>query len=343
MAQFPHIDIEEKVQIVDKTRFDASKSYKTPNESAFSACTITPGIGASAISVFSTDQKNWFLDYEWSSFTFDVDNFADKIDFEEAGVALVATLSGGAYTSKALLIAELQAALNAAGSNTYTVSISSKDKITISADGNFKILGATGENKNNSILPHIGFLEDTDNGPEHTGVPMEYGIRKIVVTTTVGTGLSAVSESKSFYQKVYTVEGDRLPCSDSDLAEIEQDIRKWVKPGRNTHKNMIRRAQEDIFSWLDMQGYVDIYSKPFTKWDIKDSKELKEWACRLTLHKIFNDSSNAVNDKFELKSNKYLTEAKEWRNRFLRIDLDKDGEIVDDEFLKINTASVFRR
>jgi len=83
------------------------------------------------------------------------------LDFNEGASDLVATCDVGTY-SITDLATELQTQINASSATgDYTVSLDrSSRKITISkASGTFDILGATGDNVGNDILPTIGFTE----------------------------------------------------------------------------------------------------------------------------------------------------------------------------------------
>lgn len=72
MSLFPIIDCDSIVQVDDKFRIDASKSYKNPNESAISAVEIEPHTGLGFINITGDLTKpnpelRWFLDYQYSS------------------------------------------------------------------------------------------------------------------------------------------------------------------------------------------------------------------------------------------------------------------------------------
>ncbi len=209
MAIFKVLEFEEAVQVSDKTRLNASKSYVSKGTAAITAVTIKPGADATALSVFATTQADWFLDWQYDSFAFDIDSTNNKIDFKEDGVALVATLTDGTYSVSSLLV-EIETQLGAAGAFNYTVTIDIENKIHIEADGNFELLPVNGDNKAVQILKHIGFTEDTTDAIVQIGKPFEYGIRKITLSVTSGTGGGAVTETKDFYQKVYSEEGDYL-------------------------------------------------------------------------------------------------------------------------------------
>lgn len=102
--------------------------------------------------------------------TIDEDN--NFLDFKEgAGSELTATLDIGEYTLTDF-VTELARALNAAADTlTFTVSINRSTRIiTISADGAFTILGATGTHTGNTCLTLAGFANsDTGSATSHAG------------------------------------------------------------------------------------------------------------------------------------------------------------------------------
>jgi hypothetical protein len=66
MAIFPVIESESIIQINDKTRIDVSKTFISKGEAAVEEVEIEPEAGAGFISVFAVDQKQWFLDWQYS-------------------------------------------------------------------------------------------------------------------------------------------------------------------------------------------------------------------------------------------------------------------------------------
>lgn len=102
--------------------------------------------------------------------TIDSDN--RFLDFKEgAGSELSATLNVGEYTLTDF-VTELARALNAAADTlTFTCSLNRSTRIiTISADGNFTILGATGAHAALSVLSLAGFAaSDTSSATSHAG------------------------------------------------------------------------------------------------------------------------------------------------------------------------------
>lgn len=336
---FPVLEVEKSVQIQDKTRLDASKSFVSKGATAISTLTITPGVGETPISVYNADANEWYLDWKFSSFALDVDSTNNKINFNEGGAELTATVTSGSYTLSTIAAA-IETAMNAAG-GTYTVTIDKDEKMTITGLVAFELLPETGTNRDTSILKYLGFREDSDTGAlEQEGEVMDRWIRK--VTLTAGDGSTTATEDQ--YIGVLQETGDALFSNDSDLASHEPDIRKYVPSGRSSFKNLHRRCQELIISWLDEQGYVNVYDEKFTKFDIRDIEEVRQWSTAMALKLIFRGVSNAVDDVFAAKAKEFGIQEIVHRNRsVLRIDTDKDGVVDQTENLSVNSGVVVRR
>jgi hypothetical protein len=83
----------------------------------------------------------------------------DKIDFDEGGAELTATLTANYYTAQTLAT-QVKAQLDAAGALTYTVTYSeSTGKFTIAATGNFTLRWNTGTNKAVDASDLLGFSD----------------------------------------------------------------------------------------------------------------------------------------------------------------------------------------
>lgn len=337
---FPYLEIEEKVQVNDKTRFSGIKSFASKGEAAFTTATITPGTSGTPISVFNADQKLWFTDWLWTSWAFEVDANSAKIDFTESSTSFVATIATAVYTSISSLASAMQTALNAAGgAGVWTVSVDSQERITFASTASFSLKGATGDNRLIGMLQHLGIMIDTESASSFTTKPMQYGLRKVTLTINNGTGaVSSIS-----YQKVYSEQGDRLFCADSDLTAYESDILKWVPPGRASFKDVYRKVQENIMDWIEGEGYRGLYDEKLTKFDIKDTQQIREFAMYKALVMIFEGNSNAVDDIFDKKAKYYASKEVKARNRFIGIDLDADGIVNNDEVLSNQSGSLFLR
>lgn len=330
------LNFEEKVQVNDKTRLDCTKTFGTSGEAAISTLTVKPGLDGSSLNIFSATQANWFTDWAYTSQTFDIDSTNNKIYYTEDGTDYTATVSGSTYTLATLLTA-IKTALEAASGGTFTVSADSYNKITIAKTGASIVFD--GLDPVNNLLPNVGFIYETSASDSHEGLPVEYGIKKIVVTVNNG-GVAATS---NFYQKVYSVLGDRLFTTDLDLIAEESSILKYLPAGKSSFNYVHRRAQEMILEWLDQQGYTNVNDKKFNKHDIIDFSEVRPWSKYLALELIFRDFGNSKDDVFKDKANFYEKLAIAARNRMvLRLDVNEDG-IADDQEVDTWSGQMVRR
>ncbi len=342
MAIFPVLDHEEKVQLGDKTRFNAEKCFKSPaGTTAIATVTATPGLDGSSQNIYdSATQENWYLDWIFSTWNFDIlTGVNDVIDFNQGGVKS-ATLDQGTYTL-AQLLTEIAAKLNAVVgiSGTFAATSDEKNRITLSNDtASFELLGNSGVNRSSALLKHIGYPKDV-SGSSLVGGRVEYGMKKVVLSINN----AGVAQTLAKYVKVYSVEGDALFSNDQDLLTWEPSIMKYVAAGRSSFLNIHREAQEQIIYWLDKQGYVNAYQEKFTKFDIVDLSEVNEWSAFTALSILLWNISNKSDDVFLKRHFEYRNKAQEARQRaILRLDVDKDGradlgEQVDVAFGQIVT------
>jgi hypothetical protein len=183
-------------------------------------------------------------------------------------------------------------------------------------------------------------MEDTGSATSQTSEIVESLRRIITVFASNGAG----NHTRQYYVNVYNSLGDRLFCDDGFLVSHESDIMKWVPPRRVSYLDVHRRAQELILAWLDRQGYVNVYQEKFTKHDIVDLDEVRQWAGFMALRLIFEAISNAKDDIFAEKKRKYEALEIEARQRaILRIDTDKDGQTENLEGMSISTMDLYRR
>lgn len=346
MALFAHLDLEKAVQVNDRTRFFGGKSFVTKGATAISTMTIKPGADGSAISVYDADTDERYLDWQFSAFEIDIDSTNNKLDFDEGGSELTATLSSGTYTLSELAT-ELKTQLDAAGAATYTVSVSSDDKITIAATSAFSLLPQTGTNGLVSVLPLIGFKPKPGFGDnEYSSKTSVTGkrVRHLPRAVTIEIGDGTTTASKTEYIEVYSEAGDAIFASDKDLIAHRDDIMDFVPAGRNSFKHVHRRAQELILAYLDEAGYVDIYGDPLTVAAIVDAEEVKQWATFMALKLIHDDLSNSNEDNFYMKARDFESKEKLHRSRaILRIDVNNDGRADLGEGLSMTGSSVSRR
>jgi len=67
MAIFPFIEVGENEQVEDRLRISAVKSFAAKDEAAITEIEIEPESSSGFISVFNSNQKNWFLDWEYAT------------------------------------------------------------------------------------------------------------------------------------------------------------------------------------------------------------------------------------------------------------------------------------
>lgn len=338
MPIFTNVECEDKVQINDKIRISSSKSFVSVGTTAISVLTISPTPEVTGITVFNADASLRYLDWEYSAFEMDIDSSNNALVFSEGGSDLTATLTSGTYTL-AELADEIVLQMESSGALDYEVDVGITDKLTISASGSFSIV-------QNALWNQLGFKVSTGTtlagGSSYVGKRIRYLTKKIVASANSGGPSSTATK----YVKLYSVDGDNLFSSDSDLVSDEPDILKWLPDGKNSFKNVHRRAQEIILSWLDEKGYTDVFYNKLSIDAIVDSAEVTEWSKYLTLSLIFKGIRNAVDDIFGEKAKDYEVLSAKSRNRLvLRLDLDGDGDIdgSSQESVRVSTISSARR
>jgi hypothetical protein len=330
---FALLDFEGEVQVGDKTRLKASKSFASKAVNEITSVTIKPDLNESAVEVAtSSNQEEWYLDWVYSGFRFDLDSTNNTFIVDEAGTEYTATLTAQTYASLAALCSELQTALNATSALTYTVS-SSNNIVTISATGSFKPVTSP-------LVTMLQFDPDKSAATSQVSSFVGYGQRIITVVASNGTD----TNTKYFYINVFSEAGDYLFSSDQDLIAHEPDIMKWVIDGRSSFKDVYRRAQKIIVAWLDEKGFVNQYMEKYTKRDIIDIEEVKQWSTYMSLRLIMNGISNAQDDVFSIKAKQYeLLEIGARQRVILRLDTNKDGIADATEGVSIYSGSLFRR
>ena len=330
MSLFAILDFEPEVQLNDKTRLHAGKSFASKAVADLTSITIAPERTATPVEVYAADSKNWFLDWSYANTTIDVGTENDDLIFEESGAAITTTLTTGSYTLSQYAT-HLASRMTAAGTQTYTGSVSS-GKISISAPAAFQFKACS--------VSAQSFFDLAVISASHTSALVEYGNKIVTVVATNG----AQTDTKYFYLKSYSEAGDYLFCSDGDLIAHEPDIMSWVQDGRSSFKNVYRRSQKLIIAWLDEKGYCNVYGDKYTKNDILDIEEVRQWSTFMSLRLIFQGLSNSIDDIFDRKSKLYEASEIAARNRvILRIDTNKDGQIEDTEGLSVYSGSLFRR
>lgn len=331
MSLFAICDLESEVQLLDKTRLDASKSFNSKDSQSINALTIKPSLDGSAIDCYSSNQDQWNLEWVYASFGIDVDTTNNTLIFNEGASNITATLTVGTYTL-ATYAAEIKTQMDIASALTYTTSVTN-NKITVSTSAQFEFKA--------SPVQVQSFLKLGVSNTSHTSDYVEYGKR--IATVTV-TNPSAETDTKYFYINAYSKVGDYLFSNDGDLVAHEHDIMRWIASGRSSFLNVHRQSQKLIMNWIDEKGYVNTFGDKFTKRDIIDVSEVAVWSKYMTLRIIFQSLSNAIDDIFDRKANIYSALEEGARQRVvLRLDVDKDGVADQGENISIYSGSLFRR
>lgn len=330
MGLFSLLDLESEVQLNDKTRYDASKTFWSKDSNPVSSLTIKAGLDGTAVDCFSSNQNAWNLDWIFSSFGIDVDSTNCSLIFNEGGSDITATLAAGTYTLETYAAA-IQTKMNLVGGQTYSVGVSGL-KITVSASASFQF--------KDSEVATQAFFELGESKTYHVSNVVEYGKR---IITVISSNAASETSTKYFYQNVYSVSGDYLFSSDGDLIAHEPDIMKWVADGRSSFQNVHRKSQKLIMNWIDEKGWVNTYGDKYKKRDIIDIQEVNVWSTYMTLRMIFQGLSNAIDDIFDRKSVIYSQLEESARQRvILRLDVDKDGVADQGEGLSIYSGTLVR-
>ena len=145
--------------------------------------------------------------------------------------------------------------------------------------------------------------------------------------------------------EVVSAADDKLFSNDDDLLRHEPQILDWVVQGRNTYKDMHRRAQTLILDFFRVKGWRNLDKSNVTKDEILDILEVKEWSTYMVLKLIMEGRSNQTDDIYREKAKIYESKMIDARESvFLLYDWNKDGEITDSEKMnRFNVIDVEKR
>jgi len=184
--------------------------------------------------------------------------------------------------------------------------------------------------------------------PETSGIFYDVSSNKFLDYTSETDGIKAVTVKingtieKEYAIVVLTEVEDHLFSEDADLIPHEQDICNFLRDGRNTFKDIHRQAQRIILADLDEKRIWDNNGNRLSKHAIVDIEEVREWSKYLTLRLLFESQSNATDDIFSTKAQKYKEmELKASNRAALRLDLNGDGE--EDAPIDLVSTTLLRR
>lgn len=325
----PVLNVENTLQVNDLTRFDASKSIATKGANPLTSLKVQAGYGATPIEVFNADVEERVLDWVFTSQSFDVDSINDKILFKVGDTDHSTNAAAGSYASLALLLAEIKTKIEATASPlTVNFLVGKDNRITITPSNTAFALVLNQDPA--SLLDLLQFKDEK----VLTSEPVDFSLKRI------GLIVESISETATVYKyvKLFTKDSDKLFSDDADLTIKERDILKWTAKGRASFLAEHRAAQGDILEWLYSNNLLDKDSKPLTKWSLVRTEDLKSWATYKVLADLFLSFSNALDDEYDQKSEKYRGYEVAARNKY-KLTIDTDGDGKPDEVQETGTTS----
>jgi hypothetical protein len=140
--------------------------------------------------------------------------------------------------------------------------------------------------------------------------------------------LSSQTSQKTI--QVLDVAAQKLFSTDTDLVADEPDIMKWLPKTWSSWNLVHLKSQEYILNLLSEKRILSELGIAYTKDDIQNKAEVRDWSVALTLHYIFKGLSNAEDDVFKVKATDYFNVAQE-RASTARLSLDYNKNAVDDD------------
>lgn len=122
---------------------------------------------------------------------------------------------------------------------------------------------------------------------------------------------------------------DALLNTDQDLKVHESNIFEFLKDGRASFKDVIRRAKKMIIDQISLENIKNGTGNSITIDQIYDTDALKDWSTYLTLRLIFFDNITSVDDRNQMKVDYYKSYEDQAKLRALasvKFDEDLDGE-----------------
>lgn len=150
---------------------------------------------------------------------------------------------------------------------------------------------------------------------------------------TIYLKLTSTTGSETFQKTITVLEiaAQKLFSNDTNIAAFEPDIMKWLPPQWSSWNIIHLRAQDHILNILAEKRIVSQSGAAYTKDDISNRQEVRDWASTLALYYIFYSISNADNDVFKDKAKDY-EELSQKHASTARLSLDYNkNAIADDE------------
>lgn len=165
--------------------------------------------------------------------------------------------------------------------------------------------------------------------------------RTASVATRITTDGAPITTTKTI--EVITADDDMLFSDDQDILQYEPQLLDYVRKGRSSFLDYHRGTQFLILDYLNDQNQRDIEGNRFTKEDVIDVLEVKKWSTYWTMARIFESISNAIDDVFAQKAERYMGMAEEARSKgVLRLDIDGDGTLEKSENLQFQSRTLVR-
>ena len=157
------------------------------------------------------------------------------------------------------------------------------------------------------------------------------------------TASDSTTKIKTINTTLLTAAQDNLFSSDNDLISHEPDILKWLPEGRSSWNYVHRRAQQRILSYLFEKGYKNTDGSPFSKDQILEKYDVKEWSTFMVLKLIFGSLANSADDVFFQKAKFYENLEGKANKTDVRVDLNIDGIQSAEETVSLNGPLLLRR
>lgn len=166
------------------------------------------------------------------------------------------------------------------------------------------------------------------------------GTKTVEVQATDGV----ITETESFTIESLTESDDNLYSNDSQLFQIESELKRYLPQGRNSFIYAHRIAQERMLSFLDRKRIYNENGDPLTKDQINLKDDVIKWSLYETCIVIYEDLAVSVGDKFKDKVAYYEKLRNYERERSqLRIDRDSSGAIDSGEIQDMKSFRMIRR